>query len=315
MSEQTVRARLEQTLEVMCELARGRLDARTSYPDLPEVDDPELSETLDGIAAALDMLAEEFQAAVVRKEQYEATVRELEQTQLQLLHSAKLASLGELAAGVAHELTQPLQIIGLSVDEIHDAEQTGDRTSVGQALGIIEGQVARSAGVIGRLLAFSRTERDSGKPRTRLNEAVTEAVGIWGAQLSALGIELSTDLALGVDDVECDHNELLQVITNLVINARDAVKGCPERRICLRTTAEDEFACIEVTDTGGGIAPADLPRVFDPFFTTKPQGKGTGLGLSVSHGIIRRHGGTIEAFSELEHGTRMRVMLPIVRSR
>ena len=105
------------------------------------------------------------------------------------------------------------------------------------------------------------------------------------------------------------------MITNLVINARDAVKGRPTRRITLRTTAEDEFASIEVTDTGAGIAPADLPRVFDPFFTTKPQGKGTGLGLSVSHGIIRRHGGTIEAFSELENGTRMRVMLPIVRTR
>ena len=103
------------------------------------------------------------------------------------------------------------------------------------------------------------------------------------------------------------------MITNLVINARDAVRDRPLRRICLRTMPGDLFACIEVSDTGCGIGPADLPRVFDPFFTTKPQGQGTGLGLSVSHGIIRGHGGTIEAFSELDQGTTMRVMLPIVR--
>lgn len=290
----------------------GKLDARVPRSLEADPGETELSHTIDGIRVALNMLGEELQAAVIRREQHETTVRELEQAKLQLLHSARLASLGELAAGVAHELTQPLQIIGFSVDEIYDAVEAKDRKAVTESLETVEGQVARSAGVIGRLLAFSRTDAATDKPRTRLNEAVTEAVGIWGAQLAALGIELHTDLALALDDVACDHQELLQVITNLVINARDAVKGRTVRRIGLRTVAADDCMCLEVTDTGSGIDPADLPRIFDPFFTTKPTGQGTGLGLSVSHGIIRRHGGTIEVFSTLDEGTCIRVSLPVV---
>lgn len=314
MSAATVHARLEEILEVMCELAQGKLEARVERSSRPPPPPTEVSTVLDGIGLALNMLGEELEAAVIRREQHEVTVRALEQVQLQLLHSAKLASLGELAAGVAHELNQPLQIIEFSVDEVRDALDALDRKAAGESLQIIEDQVARSAGVIGRLLAFSRRDGDTARPRTQLNEIVTEAVGIWGAQLTALGIDLSTELAIGLDDVACHGHELLQVLTNLVINARDAVKDRPTRRIRLRTMAEDRFACVEITDTGSGIRPSDLPRVFDPFFTTKPPGQGTGLGLSVSHGIIRRHGGIIEAFSALEEGTRVRVTLPIASS-
>ncbi|MEM9461017.1 MAG: ATP-binding protein [Myxococcota bacterium] len=278
----------------------------------------------------LNALAQQLQDAVLRCAQHEATVRKLEQAQRQLLCTAKLASLGELAAGVAHELNQPLQIVGLSVDEVRDALERADHATATEYLQTIEDQVTRGAGVVDRLLALSRHDGESTRTQTSLDKVITGTVSIWGAPLAALGIDLSTDLAIGLGDVVGDSQELLQVITNLVANARDALEGQPTRRICLRTTAELSHACIEVIDTGSGIAPDDLPRVFDPFFTTKGPGKGpgkdpgkgpgewpgrgTGLGLSVSHGIVRRHGGTIEVFSELNHGTRVRITLPFAEA-
>lgn len=313
MTEATLLARLEEILAVMRELAHGKVDARVgpSHPYEPGLVPPA---TVEQLARSLNELGEALQDAVVRREQHEAAVYELEQAQLQLLHSAKMVSLGEMSAGVAHELNQPLQIIELSVGEVRDAMEAKDARVASEFLNIIQGQVTRSAGVIGRLLAFSRSDEVRGKQRIKLNEIVTKAVGIWGAQLAALGIELSTDLAIGLREVACNGDELLQVITNLVLNARDAVADRDVRRIFLRTLAEDEVVHLEVADTGAGIPAADLPRVFDPFFTTKPQGQGTGLGLSVSHGIVRRHGGTIEAYSEPGEGTRMRVTLPVAEA-
>lgn len=326
---------LQELLTVMRELTEGELDARVSTePAIDRTGHPTMSptgqsNTLHQMRVMLNALAQKLQDTVLRCAQQEATVRELEQAQRQLLRTAKLASLGELAAGVAHELNQPLQIVGLSVDEVRDALERMDRTTATEYLQTIEDQVARGAGVIDRLLALSRHD-ESARTRTKLNEVITEVVSIWGAPLAALGIDLSTDLAIGLGDVVGNAHELLQVITNLVVNARDAVKDQQTRRICLRTTAEPTHACIEIIDTGSGIAPDDLPRVFDPFFTTKGPGKGpskdpgkgpskgpcrgTGLGLSVSHGIIRRHGGTIEVFSELDQGTRVRIMLPFAEA-
>ncbi|MEM7159651.1 MAG: ATP-binding protein [Myxococcota bacterium] len=310
-----VRARVGQILDVMCELAQGELGARVRLPDTYELQNTEVLDDVYGISVALNMLAEELQATVIRKEQYERTLVELEHTQSQLLHSAKLASLGELAAGVAHELNQPLQIIGFSLDELRDAIADGDRETSDEILSAMEGQVDRGAGVVARLLAFSRREAGPQKSRTALNSVVEEAMSILGAQLASQGIDMRSELQPDLADVACNDRELLQVVTNLVINARDAVRGREHREISLRTMAEDSFACLEVADTGSGISATDLPRVFDPFFTTKGVGKGTGLGLSISHGIIRRHGGTIEALSEVERGTRVRITLPVLEAR
>lgn len=314
MSDDTVHTRINEILTMMCELATGNLDTRLPPPKAPKPGAQEVSTTIDGIIVALNMLAEELQATVIRKEQYEVTLAELEQTQLQLLHSAKLASLGELAAGVAHELNQPLQIIGFATEELREELEDRGLPQLAQHLDIVEAQVNRGAGVVSRLLAFSRRDDNPHRARANLNEVVEEAVAILGGQLATQGIQVRTELVPDLPLVAGRSNELLQVITNLVINARDAVKSRPERLIELRSIADDGFACCEVVDTGGGISSEDLPRVFDPFFTTKPLGKGTGLGLSISHSIIRRYGGSIEALSEEGRGTRMRITLPVAEA-
>lgn len=309
MGEPTeLQARFDRVLAVMFSLAQGQLDARVELPPLRHADP--LHETLDGICVALDMLAEELQATVIRKERYESALEKLQQTQDQLLHSAKLAALGELAAGVAHELNQPLQIIGLASEEIRDAIEEGDLDTAREFLDAVEGQVTRGAGVVGRLLAFSRRSEGARPQVFEIDAVVREVAEMLAGQLANDGVDLELRLDAAARAMVGQPDELHQVFTNLVINARDAVRDRPERRIVIQTAEDDGSVCVEVSDTGTGI-PADvLPRVFDPFFTTKPTGRGTGLGLSVSHGIVQRHGGTIEAHSEPGHGTRMRVTLP-----
>lgn len=309
MSEFGVQTRVDELLTVMCALAEGKLDARVNNSAADE--SSELQATLDGICTALNILAEELQATVIRKEQYEVALGELQQTQSELVHTAKLASLGELAAGVAHELNQPLQIVGLAVDEVRDALEDGDLEGAHEYLETIEGQVSRGAGVVGRLLSFSRRHYGTPSQAMGLDAIINEAIAMLGGQLSTDGIALDAELESTVERVACKPDELLQVLTNLIINARDAVLDRDERRIIIRTTDMEGAVCVEVQDSGVGIPADDLPRVFDPFFTTKPVGQGTGLGLSVSHGIIRRCGGTIEALSEPGQGTRMRVTLPV----
>ncbi len=305
-----VQGRINEILSMLCELAMGQLDVRLPPPVKPAEGADEMLQAIDGIIVALNMFAEELQATVIRKEQHEVTLAELEQTQIQLLHSAKLASLGELAAGVAHELNQPLQIIGFASEEIREQLDPKTQELLEPSLDIIDGQVSRGAGVVQRLLAFSRRDDSPDRVSADLNEVIREAENILCGQLSSQGIELDTEVSPARLIVAAAGGELLQVVTNLVINARDAVRNRPVRRIVLRTVAEERAACLEVSDTGAGIAPADLSRVFDPFFTTKPTGKGTGLGLSISHSIVRRYGGTIEALSNLGTGTRMRVTFP-----
>ncbi|KIG17849.1 Sensory box histidine kinase [Enhygromyxa salina] len=308
----------------MCDLARGELDARVDTKLLSEGgDDTDLYEDLDGICVALNMLGEELQATVVSRDQYELALRDLAHAQAQVVHSAKLAALGQLATGVAHELNQPLQIIGLSVEEARDAIASGDSATALELLDAIEEQVTRGSIVAGHLLTFSRRDghSDSDATLASVNDVLTQAMSALGNQVRSEGIQFELDLAPDIEPIPCRVGELLQVVANLVINARDALRGRSDARIVARSFVEHDVVGFEVADNGPGIPAADLDRIFDPFFTTKAVGRGTGLGLSIVHGIIDRHGGTVEALTNSGgrpgdahdssgHGTRMRVKLP-----
>jgi signal transduction histidine kinase len=325
LADLLIQRRTGEILAVMCDLARGELDARVDTELLSASgDDTSLYEDLDGICVALNMLGEELQATVVSRDQYEVALRDLAHAQIQVVHSAKLAALGQLAAGVAHELNQPLQIIGLSVEEARDAIAAGDSSAALELLDAIDEQVARSSSVASHLLTFSRRDESHDRTLGNVNDVLTQAMSALGSQVRAEGIEFDLDLAPNIEPIPCRVGELLQVVANLVINARDALRGRSGARIVARSFVAHDGVGFEVADNGPGIPAADLDRIFDPFFTTKPVGRGTGLGLSVVHGIIDRHGGTVEALtnrgsnpeaaSSLEpepgHGTRMRVTLP-----
>ncbi|MBI4773731.1 MAG: PAS domain S-box protein [Deltaproteobacteria bacterium] len=236
--------------------------------------------------------------------------RELEETHLQLVQSEKMASLGKLAAGVAHEINNPLGGIlmyaSLLLEGMDDDMRKGD-------LQHIVDQTLRCKEIVQNLLDFSR---QSGKERTRfsLNESIHKVVSLFKNQSLFHNIRVSMDLDPRLPPTEGDPGLMNQVITNLVVNAVDAMEG--EGTLSLRSYYDKERSMIvaEIEDTGSGISEEHLPRIFDPFFTTKRVGKGTGLGLSTAYGIVRRHGGNLSAKSRLGEGATFRVELPVSNS-
>jgi C4-dicarboxylate-specific signal transduction histidine kinase len=263
-----------------------------------------------GIRNVIGSLSEGLATSTVSHEQHEVALRELAQAQAQLLHAAKLAAIGQLAAGVAHELNQPLQIIGLSLEDVRDAVLSSNTQSALEFIDLIEEQVTRGGAVVGRLLAFSRQDETRESALASINDVLTKALSVLRKQLTTAGIDLTLELDPNVDPVPCKVGELMQVVANLVINARDALAERDDPRIVARTFAAHDGVGFEIIDNGPGIATADLDRIFEPFFTTKGIGAGTGLGLSIVHGIIDRHGGTIEVRTPPGGGTCMRVKLP-----
>ncbi|KIG15846.1 sensor histidine kinase [Enhygromyxa salina] len=223
------------------------------------------------------------------------------------------ASLGQLAAEVGHEISRPLQIIAFAVDDLRDALFNDDRETAERCIDAIEGQIQRSAGFAGRLLAFDNPEARALQPAD-LNEVVGYALAELHNPLAAAGICVQTELSEGLGSINCCPSELVQAIINVVLNAADAVDGRAQARIAVRTFAQQDQVCVEILDNGPGIAAEHLTRIFDPFFTTKPRGQDTGLGLSITRGITRRHGGSLEASSKIGEGACVRLSLPSSRS-
>lgn len=227
-------------------------------------------------------------------------VTELKRMQDQLIQSSKMATLGEMATGVAHELNQPLNVIRLAMNNIQNKSERGvaDPEYLHAKLDKVVAQVERASAIIDHMRIFGR------KPDTQTAlldpaEMVRSSMGLIGEQLRLSGIEVATDLEQTHGYI-CGHQvQVEQVLLNLLANARDEMnaKDIAEKRIVVRVGEREDGqkVCIEVEDTGGGI-PADvMDRIFEPFFTTKGVGKGTGLGLSISYGIVTEMGGTLEA--------------------
>ena len=247
----------------------------------------------------------------------EATL-ELHKAQAESARSEKLASVGLLAAGIAHELNNPLT--GVLTFAYLVRKNLPDGSPDAEDLDLVIRETKRCAMIIRRLLDFSR-EKTPEKTFSNLNILVEDSVQLVAQAAQVNNIEITTDLNEELPAIWLDENLIKQVIMNMLVNAQHAIEG--GGRINIRTrlidaaespelTAETgEMAEILITDTGSGIPEADLQRIFDPFFTTKGVGKGTGLGLSVSHGTIEAHGGIIEVESTVGKGTEFRIYLPV----
>jgi len=230
---------------------------------------------------------------------------EREQLQAQLVQSAKMASLGVMASGIAHELRNPLAIASAAAQLVR--ERPADAALREEALEKIHRSVIRASGIIESLLKFARPVE--GPPaRVAANDLVRETCALMQDQMIAHNVTLKTQLAEGLPPVEADGHLLQQVFTNLMLNARQAM---PEGGSLTVATSRDDRGrvVIRFVDTGTGIRPDDLPKVFDPFFTTRPTGQGVGLGLAISYQIVERHHGTIELASG-GTGTTATVRLP-----
>jgi two-component system NtrC family sensor kinase len=229
----------------------------------------------------------------------------LQRTQQQLVQSAKLAAIGELAAGVAHELNNPLTVI-LGHAQILRAKLAAE-PAVGQKLELIEGEVLRASKITRGLLDFSRRREPKHEP-VSVDALVPRALALIDSKLRGRDIAVHADLDESAPTILGDADQLTQVLINLAVNAIDAMgQG---GTLAITTAAVDDALELAVTDTGMGMDAEHVSRIFEPFYTTKPDGKGTGLGLSVTLGILKSHGGTIAVESVLGRGTTMRVRLP-----
>ena len=221
----------------------------------------------------------------------------------------RLASLGLLAAGVAHEVNTPLTGISSYAQLLLEEMPADDPRR--ETLEKIEEQTRRASHIANSLLNLARPERTSFESLP-LNDAVREVLKLFEPQIRDKHIALHAELDPALPEIRGHRGKLQQVLLNLLSNARDAVEG--GGRIAVRTARSGERIALEVVDDGVGIAEDDLPRIFDPFFTTKGRGKGTGLGLSISYGIVREHEGAMQVESVPGEFTRFRVELPVSKT-
>ena len=244
--------------------------------------------------------------------------RALRQAEAETVRGEKLASVGLLAAGVAHELNNPLT--GILTFSSLIRKKLPDGSPDAEDLDLVIKETKRSAAIIRRLLDFAR-EKAPEKKFTDLNRLIEDTVRIVEKPAHLRDIRIELDLDRGLPPVWVDANMIEQVIMNMLVNAQQAIGE--EGRITVRTRQDPHLkspeagvkpvpmAEISIIDTGCGIPESDMKRIFDPFFSSKEVGKGTGLGLSVSHGIVEAHGGLIEVESTVGKGSTFRVYLPL----
>ncbi|MGH7702550.1 MAG: PAS domain S-box protein [Gemmatimonadales bacterium] len=223
-----------------------------------------------------------------------------------LTHSEKMAALGQLVSGVAHELNNPLAGIAALAQALA-LDPTVDEGAV-RISHTIRGEAMRAARIVSDLLTFAR-QRPLRRQDVDLNTLVREALET-SPNFGRDGIHWELALSGNLPVVSLDAEQIRQVLGNLLANAAHAMRGSPARLGSIRTYWTDEIVGCEVADSGPGVAPEALQRIFEPFFTTKNVGEGTGLGLSISHGIIRAHGGDIGVRHRAEGGARFWFELP-----
>jgi len=226
----------------------------------------------------------------------------------QLQISEKMASIGLLAAGVAHEVNTPLTGISSYTQMLLEkADPTDPRTML---LEKIERQTFRAAKIVNGLLTLSRPGTPGGeRTHVDLNAVVTDVFSLLEHQFSVGRIRVRRELSPVPVTVLGIEHQLQQVFLNLFLNARDAMPS--GGWLSVITRVEGDQAIAEIADTGSGIPPEHLARIYDPFFTTKAIGRGTGLGLSISYGIVREHDGAIRCDSTVGQGTRFALSLPV----
>lgn len=238
-----------------------------------------------------------------------------------ILHAEKLTGIGRLASGVVHEINNPLATIAACSEALQlrmtepMSLPTETRADFDEYLKIIHDESFRCKTITNSLLEFSR-QRQAEKTSLDLNYLIEQTLQLVRHHPKLKRLKLEKELAAEPGAVSANEAQIKQVFIALITNACDAMNeatGVLTIRTGWREVDGRRYVCAEFTDNGGGIAPDNLPKIFEPFFTTKPFGQGTGLGLAVCYGIVSDHGGRIEVESEINRGTTMRVLLPILK--
>jgi signal transduction histidine kinase len=293
---------LDRITRVSEQLGGRSLELRA--PEVGAAEVVRLASALNRMAA--DLRAER-EALVQRLRELEQRGEELKATQAQLVHGEKLASVGRLAAGVAHEIGNPLAAILGLVELLRGGGLAPEQSA--EFLGRIQGETERIHRIIRDLLDFARRDADAeGEGASAdLAAVVAEAVALVRPQKLSRQVTIDVQLPDALPRVRGSGNRLTQVVVNLLLNALDALQG--KGSVSIRAERDGERCVLFVEDDGPGLAPEIEGRLFEPFTTTKPVGQGTGLGLAVSLALVESMGGTIRASSRQPHGARFEVVL------
>jgi two-component system NtrC family sensor kinase len=241
-------------------------------------------------------------------------ITEWKNVQQQVAQGEKLAAVGQLAAGVMHEINNPLATIGACVEALglrRDELPEHLRQGIDEYLRIIESELARCDSIVNGLLDFSRP-KGRAKREAQINQVVEDALFLVRHHDRFKGITLHHLPAEGVPSIMVNTEQFIQVFLALMLNAIDAMEGKGQLTVrAFRNPERADEVVVSIADTGAGIAGEDIPKIFEPFFTTKQPGQGTGLGLSICYGIVQEHGGRISVESQVGYGSEFRVYLPI----
>lgn len=277
--------------------------------DLAELEQS-FNEMRQRLRAALEELNDLNQSL---EEKVERRTRQLAEAQARLVESSRMASLGQLAASMVHEINNPvsgIQNLASLVRRIVGEGQIppGREEEVTRYLEEIVAETSRVGAIVSGLLAFSRKATPQ-RRLIQLNDIVTRTATLLAHKLDMEGKTLSTELDEDLPEVPCDPGQVQQVVMNLVVNAAEA--SPTGAKVLVRTTRSPDEVVLMVRDWGAGIAPDAVARIYEPFFTTKDDGKGVGLGLAVAYGIVQAHGGHIDVETAVGAGTTFSVRLPL----
>lgn len=281
-----------------------RLAARAAL----EAANSELERKVAERTADLSGANQQLQAEISERIRTEAVLR---QAQDGLLQAGKLAAVGQMSAGIAHELNQPLAALRTLSGNTSKFLERGDYETAQANLGTIIGLVERMGRITGALKSFARKPGRGGRHAV-LAEAVNNALFLLDTRMQVLRPVLETDIDPGIA-VACDANRLEQVLVNLIGNALDAMEGRPAPRLWLHARVAAGMAHLTVRDNGPGLSEDAFARLFEPFFTTKAAGQGLGLGLTLSAGILNENGGSLTASNHPDGGACFTLVLPLVR--
>lgn len=294
----------------------GVLDVESQKTNAFAKNDLLLLESLAGILSAVISNAGQYQRLQATVEQLQTARLELQEriaaqkmAESRLVQAAKLAAVGEMAAGIAHELNNPLTTVSGFTELV--LEGIPENQPVRADLELVLREAQRARGVVRRLLDFAR-QTDSVRTRCDITEIVADVLALTNHLLRTGGILVHAELKKNLPWVAVDRNQIKQVLLNLIHNAMHAMPAGGRLHVSttLRRRDEKEWIVISVQDSGTGIAPENVEHMFEPFFTTRSKEGGTGLGLSVSYGIVIDHGGSMDVESEVGEGSTFTVWLP-----
>jgi len=284
---------------------------------------PSTSEELDHLANSFDMMRERLRQALGEindfTQKLEAKVEErtqqLKNAQQKLVQADRLASLGQLAATVAHEINNPVSgVLNLAMLMQRILKDDGIPPERIPEFRKYLTQVVNETGRVGRivsgLLAFSRRSKPQ-RSQADLNKIIRATLTLIDHKLRLSNVTVATDLPTNLPPVACDPSQMQQVVLNLLMNAAEATQAKGQGRMEVQTRLDSKRVVLVVSDDGEGIPPENMTKIFDPFFTTKGEGKGVGLGLAVLYGIVDGHGGEVEVNSKVGQGATFTVSLPL----